>query len=225
MVVLKNNVTLYMHTCKQENKSYIGITSRNPSQRWQNGLGYCTNPEFYADIMKYGWENIEHIILEENLTVTEAERKEAEYIAKYDTIRNGYNRSAGGSGFAGCRHTEASKQKISKKVSGENNANYGGAKCTDAWRARQSAAQKGKRLTEETKIKIGNAVRGKISHTEEFKRALSERARRQVMRDDGTVYPSCTSAAKANGVSQSAISHSIRRNQKSAGHYWSYTEK
>ena len=214
-----------MHTCKQENKSYIGITSRNPKLRWQNGLGYRTNPEFYADIVKYGWENIEHVILEENLTIAEAEKKEAEYITKYDTIRNGYNRATGGSGFTGCHHTEASKQKISKGVSGEKNGNYGGAKCTDAWKARQSAAKKGRHLTEETKIKIGNAVRGKISHTEEFKRALSERTRRQIMRDDGIVYPSCASAAEANGVSQSAISHSIRRKQKSAGYYWSYTEK
>ena len=217
-------MTVYMHTCRINGKRQIGITGQHIEKRWSKGDGYRTNPKFQADIQKYGWENFEHIILDENLSIVEAEIKEAEQIEKYDTIRSGYNRSPGGSGFGGCQHTEESKRKIGNAISGANNPNYGGKCCTDEWREKQRRSHTGKKLSEENKRKIGDGVRGKIVHTEEFKKELSERSRKAIMRDDGEKYSSFTEAARANGVSQSALSHAIKRNQKSAGYYWSYTE-
>ena len=183
-----------------------------------------SNPEFYQDIRKFGWNNFDHIILERGLTIKEAEEREKFYIQQYDSVNNGYNRSTGGSGYTGCRHSEDSKKELSEKMKGSNNPNYRGANCTEVWRRRQSEAKKGKSLSLEHKKKIGDGVRGKIHHTEEFKDALRKRFSKKIMRSDGAIYSSCTEAAKAMGVTESAIAHSIKRKTRSAGYYWSYTE-
>lgn len=213
-----------MHICNANGKKYIGITGRDVHKRWENGNGYRTNPEFFSDINKYGWENFEHIILDENLSIVQAEAKESEYIKMYDTIKSGYNRNIGGSGFTGCNHTEESKRRISAAISGEKNPNYMGKCCTDEWRERQIKAHTGKKLSEEHKRKIGDGVRGKIVHTEEYKNALSKRLMKPIMRSDGVKYPSFKQAAIENGITQSALSNAIKRNNRCAGYYWTYTE-
>ena len=88
---------VYKHT-SPSNKIYIGITSKkNINQRWKNGEGY-KNQVFYNAIQKYGWDNIKHEILFENLTKEEAEEKEIELIAFYKSnqLNFGYNRDNGG---------------------------------------------------------------------------------------------------------------------------------
>ena len=65
--------------------------------RWKNGFGYDKQLFAYA-IKKYGWDNFKHEILLNNLTKTEAQRYEVEYIQKYDSLigHKGYNVSKGG---------------------------------------------------------------------------------------------------------------------------------
>ena len=58
--------TVYMHKFPNE-KVYIGITSQTAENRWQNGKGYKTQKLMWKAIQKYGWENIEHNILHDNL--------------------------------------------------------------------------------------------------------------------------------------------------------------
>lgn len=90
---------IYKHTCKENGKSYIGQTKRNPKRRWKRGYGY-RGMFFYKAIEKYGWDGFDHIILEENIpTQEEANEKEKYYISLYDTINNGYNISIGGGNF------------------------------------------------------------------------------------------------------------------------------
>lgn len=95
------NFTLYMHIVPN-GKKYIGITKRNPKNRWNGGSGYSSNEEFYEDIKKYGWNNIEHRILMSGLSQKEAEEWEVKMIAMYDTTNpdKGYNYSKGG-GYGG----------------------------------------------------------------------------------------------------------------------------
>lgn len=90
--------TVYAHVNKINKKVYIGTTSQRLTKRWQAGGGYKKQPEFYQDIKKYGWNNYEHVILEENLTRDEAEEKEKYYIKKYDSSNSehGYNKELGG---------------------------------------------------------------------------------------------------------------------------------
>ena len=88
---------LYCHTNKINGKKYIGISVQSPSRRWgKDGKGYDGCPKFYKAIQKYGWDNFDHEILLTGLTQQEANEKEKEYIAKYNTIENGYNILIGG---------------------------------------------------------------------------------------------------------------------------------
>ena len=147
----KNCWTVYCHTTPS-GKRYIGITSRKPEDRWQNGNGY-KNTLFGRAIEKYRWENIKHEILDTNLTEDEAKRIEKEYIEKYRTFVhfsdcNGYNCTLGGEGVVGWEPSEETKNKI-----GESN------KGKPAW----NKGKKCKPLTEEHKHKISESNKGKPS--------------------------------------------------------------
>ena len=92
------NFKVYMHT-SPNNKRYIGITSQRPKRRWgKDGYGYVGNGYFYRAIQKYGWDNFQHEILFDGLTKEEAEQKEIELIAFYDSTdpSKGFNITAGG---------------------------------------------------------------------------------------------------------------------------------
>lgn len=102
---------VYMHTTPN-NKRYIGITQQEAEVRWKKGKGYDTQ-YFSKAIKKYGWDNIKHEILFENLTKEEAEKKEVELISFYKSNdkRYGYNIENGGSHNV-C--SEETKRKISE---------------------------------------------------------------------------------------------------------------
>lgn len=89
--------TVYKHT-SPSNKVYIGITMQKVSKRWQNGRGYIANTYFYRAIQKYGWNNIKHEILYENLNKEDAQLIEIELIKEYKSYdyHFGYNLSLGG---------------------------------------------------------------------------------------------------------------------------------
>ena len=89
---MKKTHCIYMHKNKINGKIYVGQTFQdNPNARWQNGHGYIKQPKFFSDIIKYGWINFEHIILEENLTQQEANERENFWIQYFDSCKNGYN--------------------------------------------------------------------------------------------------------------------------------------
>ena len=89
---MENGYTVYRHICPN-NKMYIGITRKKPEDRFLNGQGYFDNKKFYKDITKYGWDNIKHEILFENLSRKLALCIESIYIVFYNTCNeyNGYN--------------------------------------------------------------------------------------------------------------------------------------
>ena len=53
----------------------------------------------FQDIVKYGWDNIEHGILASGLTREEALNFEALLIQKMELIKNGFNRKLGPQGM------------------------------------------------------------------------------------------------------------------------------
>ena len=94
----ERNYVVYKHT-SPDGKVYIGITGQNPPEkRWANGHGYTQNEYFDNEIIRYGWDNFMHEILDYNLTRVEAQEKECALIAQYkSTDRNfGYNIKSGG---------------------------------------------------------------------------------------------------------------------------------
>ena len=46
----------------------------------------------WNDIVKYGWGNIQHKIIKDNLTKDEALKLERQLIAEEGSIKSGYNR-------------------------------------------------------------------------------------------------------------------------------------
>lgn len=89
---------VYKHTNLINHKVYIGITKYgdDPNRRWKNGMGYDYNKKFFTDIVKFGWDNFSHEILESNLNEVDAIAKERYYIEKYNSVQNGYNQIYGG---------------------------------------------------------------------------------------------------------------------------------
>jgi len=94
----KRKYFVYKHTVPN-GKVYIGITCCTDVElRWYNGFGYSKNELFYADIKKFGWNNITHEILYKNLTPKDAQRIEMELIKEHRSSnpKYGYNLDVGG---------------------------------------------------------------------------------------------------------------------------------
>lgn len=122
-----NNFVLYLHIAPN-GKKYFGITGMKPEKRWVNGYGYKRQEHFWNAIQLYGWDNMQHIVLADDLTREEACLFEKAMIAIYNTNNPdyGYNETDGGDHF---KHSERTKQIISESLKGKrigkNNPMYG----------------------------------------------------------------------------------------------------
>ena len=121
---------IYVHINKTNGKIYIGQTKfDNLNRRWNtDGSGYKTNKHFWNSIQKYGWDNFEHIVLFENLSLEEANLIEEELIKKYDSTNpnKGYNLRFGGRNSSFSEETINKFREIRKGTqSGELNNFYG----------------------------------------------------------------------------------------------------
>lgn len=120
---MNNNYVLYLHV-SPSGKRYFGITKQKPERRWSNGYGYKKNDHFWNAIKKYGWSNMGHYILADNLTKEEACFFEKVMIALYESNNPnyGYNETNGGEHF---NHSERTRRILSISQQGENNSMYG----------------------------------------------------------------------------------------------------
>jgi group I intron endonuclease len=142
-------------------KRYVGITKTSLEKRFDNGKSYKTCPLMDRAIQKYGWENIEHIILDSANTKEDAENKERFYISKYKTTETefGYNILPGGDvatnkptkemryklgkGWRGKHHTPEQIEKIRNSMIGK--------------RAGEKHHLYGKKMSEETRKKMSES--------------------------------------------------------------------
>ena len=117
MFILDNTYIVYKHQNLINNKIYIGITiyGDKPEKRWRSGRGYEENEKFFSDIICYGWNNFSHEILEKELSLSEAVKKEVEYISFFESTdpEKGYNISPGGSAIS-----SQGREILSKKLTG-----------------------------------------------------------------------------------------------------------
>lgn len=110
-------------------KYYVGITSKSVEKRWgKNGNSYHGQP-FYNTIQKYGWNNIKHYIIAEYLTENEAKDFEKTLIDKLKCNlykdKYGYNMTDGGDGTLGYNMSQEEKEKRRKRYLGKGNPYYG----------------------------------------------------------------------------------------------------
>lgn len=98
-------------------KVYVGITCQRAQCRWKGGSGYVRQDKhqekFANAIRKYGWDNIEHTIVLDGVSKSEAEYAEKYLIRWYKTHGLSYNITDGGDGGLGTKHTEKTKQHLS----------------------------------------------------------------------------------------------------------------
>lgn len=94
-------VGIYKITNQINGKVYIG-QSIDIKRRWYDHKRFSSYLEtaLYYAIRKYGIENFKFEIIEE-CSVQELDEKEIYWIKKYDTFKNGYNETEGGSGTKG----------------------------------------------------------------------------------------------------------------------------
>ena len=118
----ENCYSVYMHVFPND-KVYIGITLQQPPEkRWLNsGVGYKVQTRMWRAIQKYGWDNVEHIILARNVSRESARNMEIDYIAMYDSTNknNGYNASPGGDLVGDEQREKISRAHKGKKLSPE----------------------------------------------------------------------------------------------------------
>lgn len=181
--------TLYLHRNKINNKVYVGQTKRNPEDRWgPNGKGY-KNQIFYKAIEKYGWENFDHIILEQVETQDLANQREEYYISLYDSTNpnKGYNLYKGGTV---CRQTTTARQKRSLSMMGKNNPMYG------------------KHKSDEAKEKLRQFLTSE----------KNPRLKKVICLTTGEIFPGCSFAAKKYNIKNSGdIGQCCRGKRKSCG--------
>jgi len=144
---------VYIHTNKVTGKKYVGQTTQKPRYRWGRlGRGYAGQPKFFNAILKYGWDNFSHQVIEVD-SPEEADYLERYLIAFYDTIRNGYNLSPGGKDNKSM--SEESRKKISEALRGK-------PKSEEA-KKKFSELRKGKPKSEEHKRRISETLKGRPS--------------------------------------------------------------
>lgn len=91
-----NSYSVYVHVFPN-GKLYIGSTRQEPKKRWRYGGGYKNTKTIYEPILKYGWENIKHIVLFHN---------------RERYINNCPDRSGENNPMYGKHHSSETKQKI-----------------------------------------------------------------------------------------------------------------
>ena len=168
------NYKVYKHTFPN-GKVYIGITQQTLIRRWQNGKGYYKNTFISKAIKKYGWGNVKHEVLFENLTKEDAEQKEIELIAFYKSNQQEYGYNLDNGGSARGKHSEATIKKMRESKLGSKNAMYGKKLSPEnkAMLLSYAGKNKGIKMSETTKQKLRDKLKGRII-SEETRRKMSE---------------------------------------------------
>lgn len=212
-----NNYKVYIHKFPN-GKAYIGITRQEPKIRWGGGNGYVRNEYMYRAIKKYGWENIEHIVLFDGLSKNDACEIEKELIKKHKTNNKnfGYNIESGGQ----CSSlAESTKQKLRE-------------------------AHTGKRASEETKDKMSASRKRFLSENPEYYQKnlenimcavekAAELKRKSVIQYDLdgnflAVWNSTREAERVLGIYHSHIAkccNKVPKYNTAGGYRWEYADK
>jgi group I intron endonuclease len=164
------NGTIYKHTCVENNKAYIGYTTRSIDDRWREHINMVNRGSkfhFHNAIRKYGLNSFIHEILinREFENIKEIQDIETKYIEIYDTYNNGYNSTKGGEGCIGLLVSDETKEKLRKAGLKENLSKEKLLKMRNA--------KIGKKLSEKTRMKLSRSKKG-VLFTEQHKKALSE---------------------------------------------------
>ena len=138
---------VYKATNLINGKFYIGQTVLTLNRRIANHVSHSMNCSdniyFHKAIRKYGAENFVWEVLAKCNTCDELNDMEKRFIREHGAFKVGYNRTIGGVGRPGYRHSAESRKRMSIMNKGANNPNYGKHHSENAKR-KISAANKGR---------------------------------------------------------------------------------
>lgn len=205
-----NDYKVYMHIFPN-NKVYIGITKQKPKYRWRDGKKYYANKYMENAIKKYGWGNIEHKILYDNLSKEQAEQKEIELIKEYKANNRdyGYNILEGGNVSNGM--TEDGKARMIKANTGVRRS------IKTEFKKGHKPWTTGKKMTNEFKKKLSESHLGQIA----WNRA------KIICLENNTIYSSMKDASIKLNINATSISRTCRGITQQAGglHFKYYNEE
>jgi len=180
---------VYLVTNKKNNKQYVGQTVQKLKQRWDkhNVVGSGC-PIMSRALHKYGRENF----VIEQLHVCESKEEmdfvETFYIAILGTkTPSGYNLTDGGGGALGFKMPESAKEKLRKKATGR--------PVSEETRSKMSEARKGFVFSEESKRKLSLSMMGNKSNL--GRRMLEETKLKISMANKGKPRPYMVERNKA----------------------------
>ena len=212
---------IYLHKNKINGKVYIGQTSEDDvNRRFRGGSGYKGSPHFYAAIQEYGWENFEHLILEDNLTENQADIREKFWIKAFNATNpdKGYNLTPGGKTKPKTKKQVSGKQVICKETGQSFNslveaAIWSGMKKTST--SNITAQIKGEKASAGKHPITGEPLHWCYSKEDvntENREKKKPGAKKVINLDTGEIFESINEAAKIYGVSNVTISKSCKSN-------------
>ena len=190
--------TVYAHRNLKNGKSYVGMTSRKPNERWRSGKGYKNNLRMWKDIKESNWNtDWEHNIIGKFEDKQEALNIEEMFIWLFDSTNEGYNISTYDRNSY--KKTDETRRKMSESMTGEKNPMYG------------------KHHSEDTKRKMSEAHKEKIYAN--TKPILQFSKNGELIAE----YSSLTEASRQTGCSAPHICSCCKGKRKSCGGYiWKY---
>lgn len=195
---------VYIHTFPN-GKHYVGITQQEPMRRWHGGCGYEGQSYISNAIKKYGWQNVYHTILYDELTKEEAEEKEIELIKLLKSNDRNYGYNIANGGFCRGAMSEETKAKISEM-------------------------RKGIVFSEEHIKNLSESHKGIVpSEQQKYKDMMSNPKRKVVLCvETGITYNSIREAGRKTGINYRNIGEvcNCKYGRKTAGGFsWRFIEK
>jgi len=149
-------------------KSYIGLTEKSLNHRLKQHVNDCNRYDHHLHkaLRKYSIDQWETEILEECDTRHQLQERERHYIEKYDTFKNGYNKTLGGDGVDPETASTLKKNYWDSERSAEHRA-----KLSQRFSENNPGDWAGKNLTEEHKQNISKSKKGKSIDSSKFSEA------------------------------------------------------
>ena len=209
---MEKNYNVYIHIFPN-GKIYVGITKQKPKYRWRN-KNFHYNDNMKKEIEKYGWENVKHEILFENLTKEEAEQKEIELIKKYKSNNEKYGYNLDSGGLRGFKRNKKTLEKLSQSLKGR----------------KPSCGFLGKHHSIETKNKMSQDRKGRIVNPETIKKRVEKTSIKVNQYDTDMnfikTWKSITEASRVLHIKDSDISRVCKGYRKTCGGYiWKYCKE
>lgn len=190
--------TIYKIVNKINGKVYIGFSVNFEKRMMDHQHAAKTEKnKFYNAIRKYGWDNfVSEIIYQSKDGQFTLNVMENYFIVEYDSYNNGYNSTLGGEGIIGYKHSQQTKQKLSRPLSEEHKE-----KLKISRRKRKVEPALGKKWSDSRREKFIASRKGKEN----------VKAQKQLKTPDG-IFNSVTLAAEYYGHNIYYMSRKIRKN-------------